>query len=254
VSYTHLEVTRDPSGGRVRVLVRSDGPRGRGHLGVRVLDLGPDRARVALLAEGAMLVAGDDVSVGMRVGAGVRLIVVEPAGTVAFDMRGGSARWNVDLRVADEGELVWRAEPFVLATGATVERRVDVALDGSGSVALREVLVLGRVREAGGVLRQRFRASVGGTPLLAEDLAIDGADRRVGVLGSRRVLDAVIVLGRRAVGLSTPEGAHRFELEGPGTVVRHLGDQTHTSPLDLVWRPLAREVSAAQPAPARTGA
>jgi hypothetical protein len=43
------------------VVIRTDGPRGRGHLGVRVLQAGADGARVALLAEGALLVAGDDV-------------------------------------------------------------------------------------------------------------------------------------------------------------------------------------------------
>ena len=125
MSHTRLEVCRDPAGGRVRVVVRTDGPRGRGHLGIRVLHAGVDGAQVAVLAEGALLVAGDDVSVGMRVGPGVRLDVVEPAGTVAFDMRGGSARWGVAVEVDDGGELVWRAEPFVVATGAVVDRELE---------------------------------------------------------------------------------------------------------------------------------
>jgi urease accessory protein len=239
VSHADLDVCRDPSGGRVRVQIRSDGPRGRGHLGLRVLDAGPDLARVALVAEGALLVAGDDVSVGMRVGAGVRLEVVEPAGTVAFDMRGGSARWGVRVEVADGGELIWRAEPVVVATGAVVDRDIAITLDGTGSLALREVLVLGRLRESGGIVRQRLRATGPGGPLLAEDLALDGAHPRVGVLGGHRVLDSVTVLGRRATRVPTPEGAHRLELEGDGTVVRHLGAQTHASPLDDLWAAIA---------------
>ena len=238
MSHTRLEVCRDPAGGRVRVLVRTDGPRGRGHLGIRVLHAGVDGARVAVLAEGALLVAGDDVSVGMRVGPGVRLDVVEPAGTVAFDMRGGSARWGVSVEVDDGGELVWRAEPFVVATGAVVDRELEVTLHGSGAAALREVLVLGRVREAGGVVRQRLRASASGRPLLAEDLALDGARPQVAVIGGHRVVDSVTVLGRRA-GASIPGAAHRLELEGAGTVVRHLGAQTHTSPLEPFWKVVA---------------
>ena len=248
MSHTRLEVCRDPAGGRARVLVRTDGPRGRGHLGIRVLHAGVDGARVAVLAEGALLVAGDDVSVGMRVGPGVRLDVVEPAGTVAFDMRGGSARWGVSVEVDDEGELVWRAEPFVVATGAVVDRELEVTLHGSGAAALREVLVLGRVREAGGVVRQRLRASASGRPLLAEDLALDGARPQVAVIGGHRVVDSVTVLGRRA-GASTPGAAHRLELEGAGTVVRHLGAQTHTSPLEPFWTVVAA-ASRAQPVPA----
>jgi urease accessory protein len=235
VSHTHVDVERDASGGRVRIHVRSDGPRGRGHLGVRVLQAGPGHARIALLAEGALLVAGDDVSVGMRVGTSVRLEVVEPAGTVAFDMRGGSARWRVAVAVADGGELLWRAEPLVVVTGAVVDRDVAVTLDGTATVALRETLVLGRVGESGGVLRQRFRALRAVGPLLAEDLDIDGARPRVGVLGINRVVDSVTVLGRRAAGIPTPQAAHRLELDGPGTVLRYLGHDTHTSPLEGFW-------------------
>lgn len=235
MSRTEVEVARDPAGGRVRLVVRTDGPRGRAHLGVRVLAAGSDRARIALLAEGALLVAGDDVSLSLHVGPGVRLDVVEPAGTVAFDMRGGSARWGVGVEVADQGELVWRAAPLVVATGALVHRGVDLVL-GSGSTALlREVVVLGRVHEAGGLLRQRLRVDGPGGPLLAEDLEADGARPRVGVLGPHRVLDTVSVLGRRATGIPTPPAAHRLELDGEGTIVRHLGAQTHTSPLDAVW-------------------
>jgi urease accessory protein len=248
VSHTRLEVGRDPAGGRVRVVVRTDGPRGRGHLGIRVLHAGVGEARVAVLAEGALLVAGDDVSVGMRVGPGVRLDVVEPAGTVAFDMRGGSARWGVGVEVDDGGELVWRAEPFVVATGAVVERDVNVILHGSGAALLREVLVLGRVREAGGIVRQRLRATASGRPLLVEDLALDGGSPRVGVVGHHRVLDSVTVLGRRAGGV-TPERAHMLELDGEGTVVRHLGAHTHTSPLEPFWTVVAA-ASRAQPVPA----
>jgi urease accessory protein len=235
LSHTDLHVERDPSGRRVRIQVRSDGPRGRGHLAVRVLEAGPAHGRVALLAEGAMLVAGDDVSVGLRVGTSVRLEVVEPAGTVAFDMRGGSARWGVAVDVADEADLVWRAEPFVVASGAVVDRHVTVALSGTGTAALRETLVLGRVRESGGVIRQRLRADGAAGPLLAEDLDIDGTRPRIGVLGRHRVVDSITMLGRRAARIPTPEGAHRLELDGPGTVMRYLGDDTHTSPLEGFW-------------------
>jgi urease accessory protein len=235
MSHTELDVDLDPSGGRVRIHVRSDGPRGRGHLGVRVLDAGPAHVRVALLAEGALLVAGDDVSVGMRVGTSVRLEVVEPAGTVAFDMRGGSARWGVAMEVADGGDLVWRAEPFVVASGAVVDRDVAVTLHGTGTVVLRETLVHGRVRESGGVIRQRLRVEGAAGPMLAEDLAIDGARPRVGVLGTRRVVDSVTVLGRRAPSLPTPEGMHRLELEQAGTVLRYIGDDTHNSPVEGFW-------------------
>ena len=49
----------------------------------------PDRARVALVPEQAVLLAGDHVTVSVRVGAGAALEIVEPGGTVAYAMRGG---------------------------------------------------------------------------------------------------------------------------------------------------------------------
>ncbi len=236
MSVTRLSVTRDPGGGRVRLVVASDGPRGRGHLGIRVLDARSDRARVALLAEGALLLAGDDVGVSVSVGPGVHLEVVEPAGTVAYDMRGGEATWAVTADLGPHARLVWRAEPFVVSSGARVRRTLDLHLRESAVAVLREVLVLGRAAEAGGVLQQRTRATTTNGPLLAEDLEIDGARPRVGVLGGSRVLDTVTVLGDRAGLGPTPAGAHRLELDGCGTLVRALLPAVHLSPLEPVWQ------------------
>ena len=241
VSHTRLEVCRDPAGGRVRVLVRTDGPRGRGHLGIRVLHAGVDGARVAVLAEGALLVAGDDVSVGMRVGPGVRLDVVEPAGTVAFDMRGGSARWGVSVEVDDGGELVWRAEPFVVATGAVVDRELEVTLHGS--VPRR----CARCWSSGACARPAASCGNGFAPA-----------RRAGRCSPRTSLSTALAAGRRhrrppggrlgdrsraTSRRVTPGAAHRLELEGAGTVVRHLGAQTHTSPLEPFWTGRRRRTS-----------
>lgn len=235
MSHTWVTADRDPAGGRPCVRVGSDGPRGRGHIGVRVLSAVPDRVRIALVAEGGLLVAGDDIGLGMRVGPGLVLDVVEPAGTVAYDMRGGHARWCVEVDVGSAARLVWRAEPFVVATGASVNRSVTVRLRDGGVAVLRETLVLGRVAESGGVLRQRFRVDLDGDPLLAEDLDADGARPRTGVLGGHRVLDAVSVLGDRATGVPTPPGVHRLELDRPGTLLRYIGDAVHSSPLEEAW-------------------
>ncbi|WP_278255751.1 hypothetical protein [Nocardioides convexus] len=56
-----------------------------------------DRARVSLVPEGALLLAGDAVEVDVSVDAGMSLDLVEPGGTVAFDMRGATARWDVRI-------------------------------------------------------------------------------------------------------------------------------------------------------------
>ena len=262
---TRLEVVAHPRGGRPRVVVRSDGPAGRGHLGVRVLAAAARGVRVALVAEGALLVAGDDICLEVRVGPGVRLEIVEPAGTVAYAMRGGSASWRVDVAIAEGAHLDWWAEPFVVAARAHVDRSLSVALAPDATAVLRDTVVLGRAGEAGGVMRQRTRVTHDDRPLLAEDLSLDGGQRRVGVVGTHRVLDTLAVLGRRAPeggttlggGRGTAESTEptpsgqsdaaaatrpergrrgmaaltRLELDGEGTVLRAVADELHLSPV-----------------------
>lgn len=247
MSVTRLDVRRDPAGGRVRLEMGSGGPRGRGHLAVRVLGRDAEGARVALVAECALLVADDDVRLDLRVGRDVLLEVVEPAGTVAYDMRGGSARWCATVVVADGGRLVWRAQPLVVSSGARVERRVDVALHGSASALLRETIVLGRATECGGCLRQHLRVAGDDGPVLVEDLALDGARPLSGVLAGYRVLDTITMLGRRANGIPTPPRAHRLDLEGEGTMIRSLCAAAHLSPLDEAWTTAADVVASARP-------
>lgn len=240
MSRTDIAVAADGGGGRARLTITTDGPRGRGHLGARVLAHAPGSARVALVAEGALLLAGDDVTVGIRVGHGMRLDVVEPSGTVAYDMRGGTAQWTVHICLEPEAVLSWQGQTFVISAGADVTRDVRIDL-GTGSVAvLRETLVLGRTGEQAGALTQRTRVSLEGEPLLAEDLILDPSASRVGVLGRTRVVDTVSVLGRRAPGIPAPvPGSHRLELDGPGTLVRSLSEEAHAASLAPVWAAMA---------------
>lgn len=224
-------------GGDVRFRRTGDAPGGRGHLAFRTLARSSMAAEVALVAEGALLLAGDDIVLDVRVGSGVCLTVIEPAGTVAFDMRGGSARWDVTVEVEDGAQLLWYAEPFVIASGAEVSRSVTVRLHGSGRYAARETLVLGRCGEHGGRLHQRTDIRDDEGPLLIEDLQVDGAQPQVGVLGGARVMDTLGFFGRS--GPRTPGGATRLDLDRGGHLLRALVDQTHVSPLGGV--PLADE-------------
>lgn len=227
MSRSRLEVAAVP-GGRVRVLRSGDAPDGRGHLAFRTLDRGVDRARVALVAEGALLLAGDDIGLSVSVGRGVTLEIVEPAGTVAFDMRGGSARWSVDVCVAAGARLVWYAEPFVIASGADVRRNVRVSLTGDAVYRARETLVWGRAGEVGGRLHQSTYVRGDDGPLLCETLVVDGAEPQVGVLEGARVMHTLSCFGC-PVG-AAPAGAVRFDLDGGGTLLRSLVTQAHESP------------------------
>jgi urease accessory protein len=182
-----------------------------------------DGTRVALVPEQAVLLAGDHVEVSVRVAAGRTLEIIEPGGTVAYAMRGSSARWDVGIEVEDGGSLVWHGEPFVVAEGADVSRRLAIDVTGSGSVALRETLVLGRSGEGPGALLSRTEVRRDGVAVLVEEL-----DSRVG-LGRHRVLDQVLELG--TTGGVDP--AYGMALESGDRLHRWLGAATHASPIRL---------------------
>ncbi|GGM16790.1 urease accessory protein UreD [Nakamurella endophytica] len=232
---TRVEVSGSPERPRIRT--------SSGMLAARILS-GPtataDPVRVALVATQALLLGGDHAELSVRVGAGLDLELVEVGGTVAYDADGRGSAWSADVEIDRGGRLRWAAEPFVVADGAAVQRRTGIRLAEEAAAALRETFVLGRTGERGGSLVARTRVDLVGAPLYAEDLDLSDADlrSRPGVLGPARVLDQLAVFGGRAPDVAGPSGAgcRRFELDGPGTVIRYLGPELARSPLADLWQ------------------
>ncbi len=171
----------------------------------------------------AVLLADDEVTVSVSVAAGSRLEIVEPGGTVAYAMRGRSARWDVRVDIEDGGHLSWLGEPFIVSEGADVVRTLGVTLGASATLSLRETLVLGRSGEGPGHLVSRTDVRQGTTPLLVE--AVDTA---VG-LGGHRVLDQLLCVGPADCPEDCPEDA--MVLASGGHLHRWLGDASHLSPV-----------------------
>lgn len=143
-------------------------------------------------------------------------------------MRGGSARWDVHVHLADGARLTWLAEPFVVATGADVVRSTTLDLERGTSATLRESLVFGRSGEEGGSLLVSTRATYDGQPLLVEDLDLSPAARTGhAVLGSGRCLDSLTRLGDRL-----PDQPGILQLAGPGSILRWIGSAMHESTVD----------------------
>jgi urease accessory protein len=216
----------------VRVVARA-GPRGttlpelRGTVPWRPQPVHGDSgaATVALVQTAACLLAGDDVRIEIIVGDGARLVLRELGATVVHHGRGGpAARLAVDIAVGCDATLTWAAAPLISAAGSALQRSVSVTLASGGVALLRDATVLGRAGEPGGWLDARLRVTVGGAALLDERLtaADPGLIRSPVMFGEARVLDSVILLGRRpdhdAVGV--------MQLAGPGAVWRRLDDGT----------------------------
>lgn len=184
------------------------------------------RARIALVGLCATLLAGDDLRIEIEVGAGVHLELVEPAGTVAYNAKGGHASWSATMTVEEGSVLNWAAAPFVVAEGADVQRHTKIILAESARALFQETLILGRSRERGGRLRARLDAHHGDRPLLIEDLDLTDADMAAlpGILGNNRVLSTIALLGVRPEPSSSPQ---ETQLAGPGALTRTLGTDAH---------------------------
>ncbi|RZD82431.1 urease accessory protein UreD [Streptomyces albidoflavus] len=213
---TLVEAVRDAAGRQVAAEL-SPGA----FLAPRPLFSPPDRVRVALVSTRAGLLAGDTLDLRITVGAGARLELVEPSGLVAYDHRGGASRWQARVEIAEGGELLWSGAPFVIASGARVERLTEVEVAAGGRMLWRDLLVLGRSGERGGAVRALTRARHEGAELLVEDLDLLDPEQRElpGVLGPHRVIGSVTSLGVRPPGAGHPS---RMELAGPGAQVRLL--------------------------------
>lgn len=230
---TTLAVT--PADGRVHVRIGTPGDTGAPGLRPLLLDSGARHARVALVPDGALLLAGDAVRLDVAVGPGTRLELVEPAGTVAFDMRGGDASWDVRLDLAAGATVVWAGEPFVVASGARVRRSTAVELGPGACLLVRETLVIGRHGERGGHVEQVWSAhGHDGEPLLVEQTVLDERADRPGILGGLRAVGSVVALGVQVDPDLCTEG--RLDLECGGTVWRRLAHEAHRAVPEDAWR------------------
>jgi urease accessory protein len=218
-----------------RIAVRAGNPRAQvdlvvGALAPRLVGRTSCTAHVALSAAGMLLLGGDLVHVEVDVGRDCTLELEDVGGMVAYRAPRSASQWTVDVRVGSGGTLLWRALPLVVAEGARVERRTQIDLDKGGCAVIRETIVLGRQDETGGSLKSRISITDPDGPVLNEDLDVDGSFPEPGILGSARVLDAVIAVGFRP----DPEPGAML-LDQPGAVARHFGNLTHESPMDDVW-------------------
>lgn len=234
-SHTRLAVQRPTAGGRATVTTHTSGPADRPVIRPMVLSADARAVRVSLVPEGALLLAGDAIRVDIRVGPGARLDLVEPGGTVAYAMAEASASWDVGITLAPAATLTWAGEPFVVADGACVDRRMSVRMGWGATLSIRESVVLGRQAEPPGRLRQRVSVTgENGVPILHEGLDVGPESSRL-LLGGGRVIGTVLHVGRRLPRSTDHPHWTWFDLEANGTLARSVAVEAHELGLDRVW-------------------
>jgi urease accessory protein len=219
---TSIRVERVGPDARVRVITQVNGGPERPTIRPVLVQSSCDGATISLVPEGALLLDGDAVSLLVWVGEGVSLHLVEPAGTVAYDMRGGSATWEVSVDVAPGGSLIWDGEPFVAAAGSDTCWSAGIRLAQDARLRWRETLVLGRHGEGHGRLRHSLSVHQSdGTPILLD--AFDSGPTSSLALGGHRVIGSTLLIGMEEPGVA----GTRFVLETGGVLVRSLANEMH---------------------------
>lgn len=199
---------------------------------------------IALVAGRAMLLPGDEVQMDITVGDGCTLNLVDIGGLVVYGRVGEDApsHWHIRIVVGTDAHLTWDGLPTVITDAGRLTRSLTVSLGRGSSSTVRETLVLGRAQEHGGHVTTSADIVDSAGPILRETLAVSGLEPVPGVLGSHRVVDSILAFGDRRP-LAEVDGAVRLDLDRGGTVLRHLGDAAHLSPLGDAWREDARSVA-----------
>lgn len=177
---------------------------------------------------------GDDLRLGIDVGAGCRLRVRSAAATVALPgPTGAPSCFRLAVRIAAGGRFEWRPEPTVIAHRAHHEITLDVRIAAGGCAVVREILVLGRLGEPPGTVRSRLGVWIDGAPLLLQDTLVGAAGLAgwAGPAGLRgaRVLGSVLLAGAVPADDELPASVPRrscCRLAGPGYLVTAWGADT----------------------------
>lgn len=231
-----LRIECDLVGGQARSTVLA---RGR-FFAPRPLPGADHHLRIALVGTRMSLLGGDAVELLLRVGAGVTLEIIEPAGMVAYNARGQASSWHTRVHIEAGASLIWHGCPFVAAQGSNASRLTELSLAADARVLLRETLVLGRSGETDVQVRNRLSVLQEGREILIDDLAINTHNRHLpGIVGSAKVVSSVLAAGWRPRGdVADPR---RFDLEQPAAVYRALSQAAHeadalTGPRYDAWR------------------
>jgi urease accessory protein len=195
---------------RLRVL------RASGLLRARALPCDGDVARVALVQTAASLLSGDDIRLDVHCGVGCRLELVEVAGMVAHDVRGGeTARYDVRVALGAGARMSWAGQPLTLAGGCDLRRKLSASLAAGSALLWRDTLILGRTGETTGRLVSCTTVHHDTRELHSErldtgDLALLSSCVVAGA--GARVIDTLALYGERA------DDGLGLQLAGPGTV------------------------------------
>jgi urease accessory protein len=226
----------------------------------RRIHAGPLRVQKALYPEGPRtchvivvhppggVVGGDQLALGLRLGAGSRVCATTPGAAKWYRAQGRPSRQEVRLRVGDGAALEWLPLETIFYDGAGVELEHEVELGEDACYIGSEILCFGRramgERFGRGQIAQRTRIRQAGRLVWHEQgrLGAAGLASPLGLDG-RSVCATFLAVGRplpAAVGAELRASVPGLALSQVKSVLvaRHLGDDSEAARAAMlrVWQ------------------
>lgn len=176
-----------------------------------------DRCELRLVGTAAGPLAGDDLSLTLRLRPGARAALAATGASLAQGRGGGrAARLSIRAELAVGASLVADPGALVVCAGSRVDVRLDLALDAGAAVQWRELVVLGRTGEPPGLATLRWDVTRLGHPVLRQ--LTDLSEATAPLTGGRRVLACALI--------SDPGWTARTMVASPAAVAQRVDEHT----------------------------
>jgi urease accessory protein len=182
-----------------------------------------DRCELRLVGTAAGPLAGDDLSISLRLHPGARAALAATGASLAQGRTAGAAATlAIRADLADGADLVAEPGTLVVCRGSRVDVRIELTLGAGATVVWRELIVLGRTGEPAGQATLRWDVTRLGRPVLRQfvDLADPVLTAWGGLTARRRVLACALICD------SDPVRAPRTVVASATAVAQRIDDHT----------------------------
>jgi urease accessory protein len=149
----------------------------------------PGRCELRLVGSAAGPLAGDDLSLALRLRPSARAALGAAGASLAQGRSGcGTAALSFRVELDSGASLIADPGPLIVCAGSRVDVRLELALGAGAAVEWRELIVLGRTGESPGQATVRWDVTRLGRPVLRQFAELD-----LGLTGGRRVLACALI-------------------------------------------------------------
>ena len=183
-----------------------------------------DRCELRLVGTAAGPLAGDDLSIWVRLRPGAKATLRATGASVAQGRgRRDAATLSIRADLADGADLVADPGALVVCGGSRIDVRVELTLGAGAAVEWRELIVLGRTGEPPGRATLSWDVTRLGRPVLRQFLDLDpetdsARPAWAGLTAGRRVLACALIAG--------PANRPDTVVAAPTAVAQRVDDHT----------------------------